>query len=101
MNAKATKKIAFATLTAPALAALAIGLAGAASAAAPTTGSASDTIHQLKDEGHEVIVNKTGEAPLGKCTIIATRHDRHEHHGGAEKDRYNTEYVDAFCPKVG
>ena len=101
MNATATKKIAFAALVAPALTAVAVGLAGAAAAEAPSMSSAADAITQLKEQGHEVIVNKTGNAPLDQCTVIATRQDRHEHHGGPQSDRYNTVYVDAFCPSVG
>lgn len=101
MNATATKKIAFAALVAPVLAAAAVGFAGAAAAETASVSSAADTITQLKEQGHEVIVNKTGNAPLDKCTVIATRHDRHEHHGGVQSDKYNTVYVDAFCPTVG
>jgi hypothetical protein len=101
MNVTATKKIAFAALAAPALAAVAIGLAGAAAAEVPSIDSAQQTVDQLEDQGHHVIVNKTGEAPLDQCTVIATRHDRHEHHGGPQSDQYNTVYVDAFCPTVG
>jgi hypothetical protein len=101
MNTTATKKIAFATLAAPALAAVAIGLAGAAAAETPSTGTAQETVSQLQDQGHQVVVNKTGSAPLDLCSVIATRQDRHEHHGGPQSDQYNTVYVDAFCPSVG
>lgn len=101
MNATATKKMAFATLIAPALAALAIGLAGTASAESARGSSAADTVSQYQGQGHRVVVNKTGTAPLDQCTVIATRQDRHEHHGGPQSDRFNTVYVDAFCPKVG
>ena len=101
MNTSATKKIAFATLAAPVLAAVAVGLAGAAAAEVPSMDSAQQTVDQLKDEGHQVIVNKSGNAPLDRCTVIATRHDRHEHHGGPQSDEFNTVYVDAFCPTVG
>jgi hypothetical protein len=52
MNTTATKKFALATLTAPALAALAISLAGAASAESPSAGSAQQTVEQFQDQGY-------------------------------------------------
>ena len=95
MNATATKKIALATLAAPIMAALAIGLAATASAE-----SASDSVSQEANEGHQVVINKTGNAPLSQCSIIDTRQDRHEHHGGAQSDAFNTVYIDAYCPTI-
>jgi hypothetical protein len=100
MNATATKKIAFATLTAPALTAIAIGLAGAASAESPDVGSAQQAVQQYQEQGHQVIVNKTGTASLDQCSVIATRQDRHEHHGGPQSDAFNIVYVDALCPNA-
>jgi hypothetical protein len=98
MNATATKKFAFAALVAPALAAVAIGLAGAASAETASVSSAQDTVSQFQGQGHQVVVNKTGNAPLDQCSVIATRQDRHEHHGGPQSDEFNTVYVDVLCP---
>lgn len=98
MNTTATKRIALATLTAPLLAALAIGLASTAAAESPTEGTAQDVVAQFQADGHQVVVTKAGNAPLDKCTVITTRQDRHEHHGGPQSDRFNTVYVDAFCP---
>jgi hypothetical protein len=97
MNATATKKFAFAALAAPVLTAVAVGLAGAASAES-SSGSALDVIAQFTDEGHEVVINKTGNGPLNQCSIITTRQDRHEHHGGPQSDAFNTVYIDALCP---
>jgi hypothetical protein len=105
MNTTATKKIALAALAAPVLSALAIGLAGAASAdadpaavdgAAPTAPTAADTISDLKDQGFRVTVNTTGATPLDQCSIISTRQDRHQHHG--RTNDLVTVYVDAHCP---
>src|SRR5262245_54471437 len=97
MNATATKKFAFAALAAPVLAALAVGLAGTAEADA-SSGSALEAITQFTDEGHEVVINKTGNAPLDQCSVITSRQDRHEHHGGPQSDEFNTVYIDALCP---
>lgn len=96
MNTTATKKIALATLTALALAALAIGLAGHASAESAST--ALDTVQGFKDHGYQVIVNKDGTAPLDQCTVIASRQDRRQHHGGPQRNQYITVVVDAYCP---
>lgn len=100
MNVTATKRIALATLTAPVLAALAIGLASTASAETPASGTAQDVVSQFQADGHPVVVTKAGSAPLEKCTVIATRQDQHDHHGGPDGARFNTVYVDAFCPDV-
>jgi hypothetical protein len=98
MNTAATKRIALATLCAPALTALAIGLAGTASAESPSPISAQDTISQFKDQGYQVVVNKDGTAPLDQCSVIASRQDRRQHHGGPQRNQYITVYVDAYCP---
>lgn len=103
MNTTATKKIALAALAAPALTALAVGLAGAAHAGAPSnstggTTSASDTIGQLRDQGMQVVVNRTGStAGLEQCDVINVRQDRHQHHGGQQRNEFTTAYVDVFC----
>lgn len=101
MNIIATRKIALVTLAAPMLTALAVGLAGAAHAETPEstggTASASDTVGQLQDQGIRVVVNKTGHGSLGQCSVINVRQDRHEHHGGPQRDAFNTAYVDVFC----
>ena len=98
MNTTATAKIALAALAAPALAALAIGLAGHASA--ESTGTALDTVQGFKDQGYQVIVNKDGTAPLDQCTVIASRQDRRQHHGGPQRNQYITVVVDAYCPNA-
>ncbi|AKK26106.1 hypothetical protein [Mycobacterium sp. EPa45] len=94
-------KIALAALAAPVLAGLAIGLASTASAETPDTdggtASASDMIGQLRDQGMHVVVNKDGNGPLENCSVISVHQDRHEHHGGQERDAFETAYVNVFC----
>ncbi|MBB3747688.1 hypothetical protein FHT44_000149 [Mycolicibacterium sp. BK634] len=89
------------TLAAPVLAALAIGLAGHAAAETPETDggtvTASDTVTQLRDQGIHVVVNKDDSVPLEKCSVISVHQDRHEHHGGQQRDAFATAYVDVFC----
>lgn len=104
----ATRKIAFAALAAPVLAALALGLSGTASAEAEAEASEaqsahhqsiSDTITDLKSGGHPIVINRIGSAPLRDCTLIAIRQERHEHHG-AQSDEFNRVFVDALCTNV-
>ena len=103
MNATTTKKIALAALAAPALTAIAIGFAGTAHAGEQynTTGgttSASATIGQLRDQGMRVVVNRSGSAAgLEQCAVISVRQDRHQHHGGQQRNEFTTAYVDVFC----
>ena len=82
MNATATKRIALATLAAPVLAALAVGLAGTASADAnpPPAGAASAGRNRVvspapgpKDTPRHR--QHSSSAPLDKCSVIATRQD--------------------------
>lgn len=92
----ATKRFALATLAAPVLAALAIGMAGAAHA--DSSGSAGDQIAALQDAGVNVVVVKDANATLDRCTVVAVRQDHpHEHHGGPRHDAFHTAYVDLTC----
>lgn len=94
-------KLALTTFAAPVLAALAIGLAGHAAAETPETDggtvTAADTVTQLRDQGIHVVVNKDGGTPLENCSVISVHQDRHEHHGGQQRDAFETAYVDVFC----
>src|ERR1044071_7232786 len=56
-----------------AIAAAALGLAGAANAAPSGPATAADTVGQLQAQGFEVIVNKVGTAPLDMCAVNAVR----------------------------
>ncbi|WP_218894726.1 hypothetical protein [Mycolicibacterium vinylchloridicum] len=96
-----TAKLALTTLAAPVLAALAIGLAGHAAAETPDTDggtvSAADTVGHLRDQGIHVVVDKDDATPLAKCSVISVHQERHEHHGGQQRDAFETAYVHVFC----
>ena len=65
----ATKKFALAALAAPVLAALAIGIAGAAHADSST--AAGDQISSLQAAGTHVVVTKdAATAPLDQCAVL-------------------------------
>jgi hypothetical protein len=74
-NAEGTKmrKATFATITTAGLTGVTFALASPASAAPTDTGTAQDTISSLQGQGYTVIVNKTGNAPLGQCTVSAVK----------------------------
>jgi hypothetical protein len=60
-------------IAAGAIAAVAMGFAGAANAAPTGPSSADETVRQLKADGLTVILNKFGTAPLDECTVDAVR----------------------------
>ncbi len=96
MTTTANKKFALATLAAPVLAALAIGMAGAAHA--DSLISAGDQISSLQAEGTHVVVTKDNNAPLDQCSVVSVRQDHpKEHHGGPQHDEFHTAYVDLSC----
>jgi hypothetical protein len=61
------------SLAAGALTAAALGLTAPANAAPAGPSSVDATIHQLRAQGLEVVVNRTGTAALEQCTISAVR----------------------------
>jgi hypothetical protein len=63
----------FATSLAVVALTAALGLTPPANAAPAGPGSVDATINQLREEGFEVIVNRTGTAPSEQCTINAVR----------------------------
>lgn len=67
------KKFGFATVAASALTAAFLGLAAPALAAPSGPGNAQDTISDLQAQGYTVIVNRIGNAPLDKATVVAVR----------------------------
>ena len=70
------KKFTITAATVGALAATALGLAGAA-AAAPTGGSsASDTVSSLQAQGYNVQLNGSVTAPLSQCIVTGVNGDR-------------------------
>jgi hypothetical protein len=62
-----------ASLAAGALTAAALGLTAPANAAPAGPSSVDATINQLRGQGLEVVVNRSGTAPLDQCTINAVR----------------------------
>ena len=67
------KRFALATLAASGLAAATLALAAPTAAAPSGAGSAEDTVNQLQAEGHRVILNKVGAAPLDRCAVSSVR----------------------------
>lgn len=86
-----------------ALVAVAVGTAGAATAAPPTTGSAQDAMNTLKSRGYTVVLNKVGWGPLYDCTVDSVRPGaaivRPVHVGGEVVNQvvYRTVYLTAKC----
>jgi hypothetical protein len=61
------------SLAAGALTVAALGLTAPANAAPAGPSSADASIDQLRAQGLEVVVNRTGTAPLAQCTVNAVR----------------------------
>jgi hypothetical protein len=60
-------------IAAGAIAAAALGLAGAANAAPSGPVTAAETVGQLQAEGYHVILNKIGTSPLDQCVVSSVR----------------------------
>lgn len=90
--------------TASALASAAVALAGVG-AAAPTGPSQVDqTVRTLEASGYNVVINRTGAAPLSECTVSAVRpgqtHSTTDSRGGSSINTTitsQTVYVDVAC----
>jgi hypothetical protein len=67
------KKFGIATVAASALAAAVVGLAAPVQAAPSGPGNAQDAIRELQSEGYTVIVNRIGNSPLDRATVVAVR----------------------------
>lgn len=67
------KNLIVTSLTAAALAATALGLTVTANAAPAGPGSVDATINELRAQGFDVIVNRTGTAPQEQCIVSAVR----------------------------
>jgi hypothetical protein len=88
------KKFTVTAATAGALAATALGLAGAA-AAAPTGGSsAADTVKSLQAQGYNVQLNGSVTAPLSQCLVTGVHGDSPR----TDPTQFTTVYVDVSCP---
>lgn len=92
------------TLAASALSTAALYSASAAGAAPSGPDSANDTIRKLENQGHRVVVNRVGAAPLSQCTVTSvtpgqevTERDPVGDAGSVERVRYRTVYVTVQC----
>lgn len=67
------KKFGIATIAASALAAAVVGLAAPVQAAPSGPGNAQQTINEFQSQGYTVVVNRIGNAPLDKASVVAVR----------------------------
>jgi hypothetical protein len=90
-------------LTATALASAAVALAGVAAAAPTGPSEVDETVRTLEASGYNVILNRTGAAPLSECTVTAVRpgvtHETTDVRGSDIKPMIisDTVYVDVAC----
>jgi hypothetical protein len=98
------KKYALTALTTGALASATLAFAGAAAAAPTGPSNVNETVRTLEASGYNVIVNKTGAAPLADCTVSAVRpgqtHSTTDSRGGGSLNTTvtsQTVYVDVAC----
>jgi hypothetical protein len=91
------------SITASALAAAAVALASVAAAAPTGPSQVDDTVRTLEASGYNVILNRTGAAPLSECTVTAVRpgvtHQTTDVVGSDIKPMIisDTVYVDVAC----
>jgi hypothetical protein len=90
--------------TASAVASGFVALAAVATAAPTGPSQVDDTVRTLEAEGYNVIVNRTGAAPLSQCTVRAVRpgqtHSTNDSRGGSSINTTvtsQTVYVDVAC----
>lgn len=89
--------------TASALAAAAVALTGVATAAPTGPSEVDETVRTLEASGYNVILNRTGAAPLSECTVSAVRpgvtHETTDVRGDDIKPMIisDTVYVDVAC----
>lgn len=90
--------------TAIAVASATVALAVVATAAPTGPSVVDDTVRRLEAEGYNVIVNRTGAAPLSQCTVSAVRpgqtHSTNDSRGGSSINTTvtsQTVYVDVAC----
>ena len=87
-----------------AIAASAVTLAVVANAAPSGPSSVDQTVQTLRSSGYNVIVNRTGAAPLSQCTVSGVRsgqtHSTEDSRGGGSINTTvtsQTVYVDVAC----
>lgn len=90
--------------TTTALASGFVALAAVATAAPTGPSQVDDTVRSLEAEGYNVIVNRTGAAPLSQCSVSAVRpgqtHSTTDSRGGGSLNTTvtsQTVYVDVAC----
>jgi hypothetical protein len=81
-----------------------IALAAVATAAPTGPSQVNDTVRSLEADGYNVIVNRTGAAPLSQCSVSAVRpgqtHQTTDSRGGGSVNTTvtsQTVYVDVAC----
>jgi len=91
-------------ITATTVASAAISLAGPAAAAPTGPSQVDDTVRNLEASGYNVIINRSGAAPLSQCTVSAVRpgqtHSTSDSRGGSSINTTitsQTVYVDVTC----
>jgi hypothetical protein len=90
--------------TTTALASGFVALAAVANAAPTGPSQVDDTVRSLEAEGYNVIVNRTGAAPLSQCSVSAVRpgqtHSTTDSRGGGSINTTvtsQTVYLDIAC----
>jgi hypothetical protein len=97
------KHVIFVGITATALATSALSVVGAAAAAPTGPSEVDDTVRTLEASGYNVIVNRTGAAPLSDCSVTQVRpgvtHQVTDVRGSDIKPLVisDTVYVDVAC----
>ncbi len=91
-------------ITATTIVSLALALAAAATAAPTGPSEVDDTVRTLEASGYNVVINRTGAAPLSQCTVSAVRpgqtHSTTDSRGGSSINTTitsKTVYVDVTC----
>jgi hypothetical protein len=84
------------SVTAAALGAAALGLAGPA-AAVPNAGTAADIVDGLKAEGYNVQINGSTPVPLSRCTATDV-HPSLDESDTLEQKQNTRVFVDVSCP---
>jgi hypothetical protein len=91
-------------ITATTMTSAAMALAAAAAAAPTGPSQVDDTVRTLEASGYNVIINRSGAAPLSQCTVSAVRpgqtHSTTDSRGGSSINTTitsKTVYVDVTC----
>ncbi len=91
-------------ITATTMTSAAIALAAAAAAAPSGPSTVDQTVRTLEASGYNVIINRSGAAPLSQCTVNSVRpgqtHSTTDSRGGSSLNTTitsKTVYVDVTC----